>query len=227
MTAAGVRTPPPEAAAASPAGQSAIAALRLTSLYLESRRIPAALGLLAGPVVLLWASLYWHWSIAGGAAARDLVPLVAETGAAAIIAVTTHGPFGDPERATGRWLPYLRPAAALLLTTAAFGALAAGSLGGRLPGGSMTLLRNLAGMTGTGLLVAAVLSGAFAWIGPMAYMLVTEGALAGGWTTPWVWPARPPHDVGGALCAYGVFAAGLVAITLLGARAASRPALPE
>jgi hypothetical protein len=227
VTAAEVRTPPPEAAAATTAGQVTISGVRLLWLYLVSRRIPAALCLLAGPGVLLWASLYWHWSISGGAAAKGLVPLVAETGAAAIIAVTTHGPFGDPERATGRWLPYLRSAGALLPTAAAFGALAAGSLGGSLPGGAMTLLRNLAGMTGTGLLVAAVLSGAFAWIGPMAYMVVTEGALAGGWTTPWIWPARPPHDVGGALCAYAVFAAGLAAVTLLGARAASRPALLE
>ena len=91
----------------------------------------------------------------------------------------------------------------------------------------MALLRNLAGMTGTGLLVAAVLSGAFAWTGPMAYLLVTEGALAGGWTTPWIWPARPPHDFGGALCAYGVFAAGLVAVTLLGSRVSSRPSVLE
>ena len=227
MTAAGVRTPPPEFAASSPPGQAAISWVHLMWLYLESRRIPAALGLLAGPAVLLWAALYWHWSIAGGAAARDLVPLVAETGAAAIVAVTTHGPFGDPERATGRWLPYLRPAGALLLTAAAFGALAAGSLGGSLPGGTMALLRNLAGMTGTGLLVAAVLSGAFAWTGPMAYLLVTEGALAGGWTTPWIWPARPPHDFGGALCAYGVFAVGLAAVTLLGSRVSSRPSVLE
>jgi len=227
MTAAGVRTPPPGPAAASVASRRAVASLRLTSLYLESRRAAAALGLLAGPAVLLWAALYWHWSVAGGPAAQDLVPLVAETGAAAAIAVTTHGPFGEPERATGRWLPYLRLAGALLLTAAAVGALAAGAAGGLLPGGTLALLRNLAGMTGTGLLAAAVLGGAFAWIGPMAYLLVTEGALAGGWTTPWIWPARPPHDVGGALCAYGLFAAGLAAVTLLGARDPSRPSVLE
>ena len=226
MTAAGVRTPP-ESAAASTAGQSAIASLRLTSLYLESRRVPAAIGLLAGPAVLLWASLYWHWSIVGGPAAQDLVPLVAETGAAAIIAVTTGGPFGDPERATGRWLPFLRLAGAVLATAAAFAILAAGTTGGLLPGGTLALLRNLAGMTGTGLLAAAAVRGAFAWAGPMAYLLITEGALAGAWTTPWIWPARPPHDLGGALCAYGVFAAGLVAVTLLGARDSSRPPVLE
>jgi hypothetical protein len=65
---------------------------------------------------------------------------------------------------------------------------------------------------------AAALGGAFGWTGPMAYWLVTEGALAGDWTTPWVWPARPPHDLGGALCAGLVFAAGLAVITVRGAR---------
>jgi hypothetical protein len=82
-------------------------------------------------------------------------------------------------------------------------------------------------MTGTGLLAAAALGGAFAWTGPMAYWLVTEGALAGSWTTPWIWPARPPHDLGGALCACGVFAAGIVAVTLLGAGGPSRRSAPE
>ena len=33
-----------------------------------------------------------------------------------------------------------------------------------------------------------------------------------------LWPARPPYDVGGVLCAAVVFAAGLVAITVRGAR---------
>jgi hypothetical protein len=33
-----------------------------------------------------------------------------------------------------------------------------------------------------------------------------------------LWPARPPHDLGGALCAAAVFAAGLAVITMHGAR---------
>jgi hypothetical protein len=227
VTAAGVHRPPPGAAQARPASRPAIASLHLAWLYLVSRRAPAALGLLAALGCLLWAALCWHWNIAGGPAAQQVIPLVIETGAAAVIAVTTYGPFGDTERATGRWLPWLRLVAALLLTAAAAGALAAGASGGHLPGGTVVLARNLAGMTGTGLLAAAALGGAFAWTGPMAYMLVTEGALAGGWTTPWIWPGRPPHDLGGALCACGVFAAGIVAVTLLGARDSSRRPAPE
>jgi hypothetical protein len=64
-----------------------------------------------------------------------------------------------------------------------------------------------------------VLGGALAWIGPLGYLAVTLPALAGHWTTPWLWPARPPHDLGAALCAGLVFTAGIVAATVRGARA--------
>ena len=221
MTAAGVYSSPPGAATAL-APRLGPAWLRLARLYAASRRVPAALALLAGLGVLLWAALHWHWNIAGGNAARQFIPLVIETGAAAVIAVTTYGPFGESERATGRWLPWLRLGAAAALTAAAVGVLAAGASGGYLPGGSLALLRNVAGITGTGLLTAVVAGGAFAWAGPMAYVLVTEVALTGNPTTPWIWPGRPTHDLGAALCATGVFAAGLVFITLRGARVSAR-----
>jgi hypothetical protein len=227
MTAAGVQSSPPGAAPATAAARAAIAGMRLAWLYLASRRVPAALGLLAGLGALLWAALHWQWNVAGGAAAQALIPLVIETGAAAVIAVTTYGPFGDPERATGRWLPWLRLAAAVALTAAAFGALAAGAAAGVLPGGTLALLRNLGGMTGTGLLSAAALGGAFGWTGPMAYWLATESALAARWTTPWIWPARPPHDRGAAICASLVFAAGTAVLTLLGARDSGRRPAPD
>jgi hypothetical protein len=222
VTTAGVRQPPPGAipapAPAPAAARPAVAGLRLARLYLVSRRIPAALALVAGLGALLWASLNWRWTIAGGPAAQELMPLVVETGAAAIIAVTTYGPFGEPERAAGRWLPWLRLGAALALTAAAFGVLAAGATGGALAGGTTALLRNLAGVTGLGLLCAAVLGGAFGWVGPMTYWLLAEAGLAAGWATPWLWPARPPHDRGAAICAALVFAAGAVVITVRGTR---------
>ncbi len=221
MTAAGVHQSAPGAAPA-PVASPGQGLLRLAWLYLVSRRVPGGLALLAGFGVLLWAALFWHWNIAGGPAAAMVIPLIVEAGAAAVIAVSTYGPFGEPERATGRWLPYLRLAAIVALTAAAVGALAAGATGGYLPGGFLAMFRNVAGLAGTGLLSAAVLGGALAWAGPMAYLVVAESALAAGWTTPWVWPARPPHDVGGALCAAGVFAAGAVLITVRGARDSAR-----
>jgi hypothetical protein len=222
MTATGVHRPAPGAAPAPAAARPAVAGLRLVWLYLTSRRAPAAAGLLAGLGVLLWAALHWRWNIAGGAAAKQVIPLVIETGMAAVIAATSYGPFGEPERATGRWLPVLRAGGVVLITAAAAGALAAGATGGLLPGGTLALLRNLAGMTGTGLLTAAVFGGAFGWTGPVAYWVLTEGALADRWTTPWLWPARPPHDRGGAICACLVFAAGLVLVTVRGMRESVR-----
>jgi hypothetical protein len=225
MTAAGIHESPPAPAPASPA--FAVAGARLVWLYLTSRRVPAAAGLLAALGCFLWAALHWHLNIAGGPAARLVIPLVIETGAAGIVAVSSHGPFGEAERATGRWLPWLRLGVAVVLAAAAFTALAAGATGGYLPGGSLSLLRNLAGMTGTGLLSAAVLGGAFGWVGPMGYLLVVEGGLAGGWSTPWLWPGRPPGDLGGALCASAVFAAGVIALTLLGTQGARRPPAAE
>ena len=149
-----------------------------------------------------------------------------ETGAAAVIAVTTYGPFGEPERATGRWLPYLRLGAAVALTAAAFGALAAGAAGGDLPGGTLAMLRNLAGMTGTGLLSAAVARRRVRLDRPDGLRLATETG----------WP-RLDHTVGLARPAAArprrgdlrrlVFAAGIAAITLLGARDSGRRAAPE
>jgi hypothetical protein len=215
--------PPP---AAGTRRHRAAAGWRLARLYLISRRVPMALVLLAGLGALLWTALHWHWNIAGGAAARLFIPLTIETGAAAVVAVTTYGPFRDPERVAGRWLPWLRLGGAVALTAVAFGALAAGASAGGMPGGTITLLRDFGGMAGIGLLAAVVLGGAFGWIGPMAYLLIIEGALAHRSTTPWAWPTRPPYDRGGAICACLVLAAGLVLITVRGPRESDRDSGP-
>jgi len=160
-----------------------------------------------------------HWDAYGALQ----LPLVFEAGCAAVIAVMAGSPFGEPERATGRWLPFLRLGSTAALTGLAVGALAAAGTGAHLSGGFADVLRNVAGLTGIGLLCAIVLGAALAWIGPSAYLLVGVYALYTDWhpptlTTPWIWPARPPDDLGGALCAAVVFAAGMVAITLRGAR---------
>ena len=215
MTAAGVHQAASGAGSA-PAARPGPAWLRLAWLYLVSRRAPTALVLLAGCGALLWAALHLHWTVAGGPAAQMLFPLVTEAGAAAVIAATTYGPFGEPERATGRRLPYLRLGVTVGLTAAAIGTLAIGSTGGYLPGGLAAMARNVAGITGVGLLCAVVLGGMLAWTGPIAYWVLAEGALANGLTTPWVWPARPPLDRGGAICACLVFVTGLVLITVRG-----------
>jgi hypothetical protein len=59
----------------------------------------------------------------------------------------------------------------------------------------------VAGFTGIGLLLATVTGAGLARIGPVTCMVVAQYALLASWTTPLVWPTRPPHDRGGAICA--------------------------
>jgi hypothetical protein len=222
MTAAGLERPPgavPREGAVRLTRTGAV--LRLIGLHLASRRVPGALLMIALCGAAMRAALYWRWTLGTGNAAQQ-VPLILEAGTALAIAATTTSPFGEPERATGRWLPYLRLGTALALTGIAIGVLCAGAADAGLSGGTLDILRNVAGQTGVGLLLAFAIGGGLAWAGPVAYMLMAEFGLHYAWTTPWIWPARPPHDRGAAICAALVFVAGIVAITVRGARDSAR-----
>ena len=193
--------------------------MRLARLHAASRRVPAAAAAIAACALGLRIALTGHWDSYGALQ----LPLVFETAAASVIAVTTASPLGEPERLTGRWLPYLRLGVTLTLTAAAIGALAAAGTGTHLAGGTLDVMRNLAGITGIGLLCAAMINGGLAWTGPAAYLIPGLYALYTQWhppalTTPWLWPGRPPHDLGAAICAGLVFAAGAAVITVRGAR---------
>jgi hypothetical protein len=195
------------------------AGTRLLRLHAASRRVPAAIAAIAACAIGLRIALLGHWDTYGALQ----LPLVFEAGAAAAISITTASPIGEPERVTGRWLPLLRLATTLALTAAAAGALAAAGTGAHLAGGTLDVLRNLTGLTGIGLLCAATLGGGLAWVGPTGYLVVGAYGLYTQWhgpalTTPWIWPARPPHDLGAALCAVLVFTIGLIVITVRGAR---------
>ena len=70
------------------------------------------------------------------------------------------------------------------------------------------MLRDLAGLAGIALLTATLLGGALAWVGPLAYLVVTLHALQAAWTTHGSGRPGPSHDRGAALCAALVLAAG-------------------
>ena len=192
---------------------------RLIRLHAASRRVPVALAAIAACALGLRIALTGHWDSYGALQ----LPLVFETGAAVAITVTTASPLGEPERVAGRWLPCLRLATALALTAAAVSALAAAGTGAHLAGGTLDVLRNVAGLTGIGLLCAAALGGGLAWTGPVGYLMVGVYGLYTQWhgpalTTPWIWPARTPHDLGAAICGGLVFILGMAVITVRGAR---------
>ena len=213
MTTAEVMTTPTAPAWA--AGRLA-AGTRLAWLHLRSRRGPSAVLALAVCGGALRAVLHWHLMSAGPNAQQ--VPMIIEAGAAVVIATATHSPFGEAERATGRWLPYLRLGAALALTGIAIGALQLGVTGASLPGGILVLARNVIGMAGIGLLASLVTGGLLAWVPPLGYLAFAQYALNEAWRSPWTWPVRPPADRDAWICAGLVFAAGLAAITVRGAR---------
>jgi hypothetical protein len=195
------------------------AGLRTVWLHAVSRRVPVALAALSACGIGLRVALIGHWDAYGALQ----LPLVFEAASAAVITVTTASQLGEPERVTGRWLRWLRCGVVAAMTAAAVGALAAGAVGGHLAGGTLDVLRNVAGLVGIGLLCAAILGGGLAWVGPTAYLIAGIYALYTEWhppavSTPWLWPARPPHDLGGAICACAVFACGLAVITVRGAR---------
>jgi hypothetical protein len=217
MTTAEVWKPPGAPAPSGRWSRRGMSGVRLVWLHLRSRRVPAAVLALAVCGAVLRAALRWNWAFQSGRLSQEL-PMLIEAGAAVAIVVSTHSPFGEPERATGRWLPYLRLGSALLLTGLAIAALQLGVTGASLNGGVMQLARNVIGITGIGLLSSLVTGGLLAWILPLGYVAFAEYALIEAWNNPWTWPVRPPADRGAWICACLVYAVGLLAFSLRGAR---------
>ena len=190
---------------------------RLLRMYLTSRHAAAALAVIAACAIALGFASRSH-------ATGQVLPLSIEAAAALVIATAMAGPFGDPERVAGRRLPYLRLTAVMMLTGATVIVLVAGSATAHVPGEVPRIMRDVAGLTGVGLLSAAAVGGGPAWTGPVTYLVIAQHSMADGWTTPWTWPARPPGDLDAALCAALVFAAGTTVITARGPREAeTRP----
>ena len=172
------------------AGARLVRRVRLVRLYATSRRVPAAVAAIVVCAIGLRIALVRSWDSYGALQ----LPLVFEAGSAAAITAITASRIGDPERVAGRWLPFLRLATVLALTAVAVGALAAAGAGAHLAGGTLDAARNVAGMTGIGLLCAAALGGGLAWACPTGYLVVGVYALYTQWhhpalTTPWIWPA--------------------------------------
>jgi len=214
VTAAPVVRPP---AAPARTARELPASVRLPWLHLRTRRAPACVVALAACGAVLHAALHWHWTFNSGQYAQQ-VPMIVEAGAAAVIAVTAHSPFGEQERAAGRWLPYLRLLAALGLTGIAIAFLQLGAAGESLNAGVLVLARNVIGFTGLGLVCSLVTGGLLAWTGPLGYMMFCQYALLELWRAPWAWPVRPPADRGAWIAASVVLAAGLLLFTVRGPR---------
>jgi hypothetical protein len=193
---------------------------RIVGAYLTSRRMRVS------ALLLTVCATGWHIvliQIAPGGLASAELPLAFMVGAAALIGFGVGGPSEGQGRLAKRRLALQRFTAVMALSFGAAGLFAAGSVSVHLADGPLGMLRELAGLTGIALLSTAMLGGGLAWVMPMAYQLLTLYAFEHDWATPWIWPARPLHDLGAALCAAFVFTAGVVAITVRGAPSSRSP----
>jgi hypothetical protein len=78
-----------------------------------------------------------------------------------------------------------------------------------LAAGSLSVVRNVFGMTGIGLILAQATGGLVAWIGPLGFTAISQFALVANYSEPLTWPTRSPTDLGGWIAAMVVFAVGL------------------
>jgi hypothetical protein len=188
---------------------------RLIRLHAVGRGVPGGLLMLA--VCALGLRIILHWAASGTGGARPL-PLLFEALAASVVGMTFRSPFGETERVAGHWLPLLRLGTAIVMTALAFAALAAGSAAAHLDLGYAGLARDLIGLVGIAFIVAVPIGAILSWLGPVAFWLLSLTAIGSGWTTPWVWPDRPPADVGAWVCTIAAFVVGTAGIAIFGAR---------
>jgi len=199
-----------------PTVRAAAAPCRIFRLHLASRGVPGAMLAIGACAVALRVIL--HWNPSGTGPGARIFPLLIGAGAAAIVGIVARSPFGEAERATGHRLVALRLLSAPTLAVLAIAALAAGSAGAHLEYGVLGLVRDVGGLVGVALVVSVVTGGTLSWLGPLSLWATSAYAINQRWTTPLLWPDRPPHDGGAALCATVVFVFGLGLLTMRGAR---------
>lgn len=183
---------------------------RLLWLHLRSRHVPVTVLLLAVTAGTLRAV---RPLTEGGGEFAVLLPLVLTVAAAGLIAASTRGPFGDPERATFP-LPRLRLIHLLMLVAVGVAVIGAARAGDD----PRAALRNVAGLTGLALLATPVTGAALAWIAPLAYVIYCGGPIDSGQVGLSAWPALRGTDITATLIALALLLAGIATVTLTGAR---------
>lgn len=188
---------------------------QLIALHLRSRQVDRAALALAGIALALRASR--HWTTGAGLFPQLLLLLLAAAAASAI-AASTRNPIGETEHTASTPLPVLRLSQLLLLTSTAVSAIALAGLTTTYAISGSALLRNLAGFSGLALLAAAVLGAHLAWAVPLGYVVYCGGELDLHHSNLWIWPTLSASDHAAGLIALALLTAGLVTVSLAGAR---------
>lgn len=180
--------------------------MTLDRVFLQSRTAFSTVIWMAALAAVGWAVL--------GATSEPCLALLVKTitplGAAVAISAGARSPFGDVERSAGSLLTRLRSVhvggllgiASICLVVAATAE----------PGNDAMLMsiRNLAGFTGLALLASVWFGGAYGWLIPFTYGLVTFlAAMPDNRAGAWAWPIRAGDHVGAALVAGGLLVGGV------------------
>ncbi|MDP9382938.1 MAG: hypothetical protein M3Q29_22940 [Chloroflexota bacterium] len=189
--------------------------MRLVGLYLKSRRASRSVTCLAGVAGLGWLIARWLLS-QPGASAEGGIPLILllvlpPLYASVIIGVSSHSPFGDVERSSGRWLPALRLGHLVGLLALGAAGLSLAALRWDLAHAEWTLARNMLGLAGLALLCALVTGSKLSWIAPLAFgaAALLTGLGPDGEPLRWAWLLHAGPDSLAVGMALGLAAAGL------------------
>jgi hypothetical protein len=201
--------------------------MRLAYLYLRSRQVERALGLL---VLLGIAGLLWRRLSDGDPLNSDLMVTGLPVAAAVIIGASTGSPFRDVEDAARHWLPALRLPHLVALVLLAAGALALITAAWHVSDIQWALVRTLILFAGLALLGARLVGPGLGWLLPVGYSFLSFLAtlLAAGqphhqlrWAksdVPWAWSLHAGKEHEAALVASLVLVVGLGIVAQWGAR---------
>ncbi len=205
--------------------------MRLTGLYLRSRRTGGAVLTLVLVTLLAWAGTQYSLSqpsnhVEGGALIPFLV--LGALAAACVVGAGSGSPFGEAELTVSRPLSPIRLCHLGGLIVFSIVVLAAALLtfdlhGTRPAAPTLMLLRNLAGFGGLALLIARFFGARLSWVLPLAFGIAPVfGTLSPDGTFPiWAWQMQPGDNWIAWAISLALFAAGLALICLFGARETS------
>lgn len=172
--------------------------MRLTALFLRSRRAGYALAALGCVALLAWAA-GWLVLYRPAATVEYLSPVVvfAALLAACVVGVGAGSPFGETEKAVAFPLPALRFVHLAGLLVCVAGAFLVVSLAWDRPVAAAMLVRGLLGLSGMAFLAALTLGGRLSWTLPVLFVaiipFVGDGSGESRWAW-WAWVDQPAGD---------------------------------
>ncbi|WP_305789428.1 hypothetical protein [Symbioplanes lichenis] len=189
--------------------------MRWLTLYLRSRRVPAALAVIAGITVLLWTL----WSVFSNT--REISPIMVILTVLLLVTVSVMTLSGADDAlektASLRW-PRRRAAHLLVALAVVLGLLFATLLTGARFAPAGLVLRDAAGLLGLTALGAAIVGAARAWFVPLGWTLAVvlyplEGTVLKELAT---WQVQVPGNTVAVVTAAVLGAGGLIAYAVAG-----------